>query len=149
MNKDLVRFESYLTKSDTCWLWKGGKDIKGYGIFFYNGKASFAHRISLLLYNKIKNFTPGLQVLHSCRNKDCVNPDHLKEGTKEENAQDKVRDGTDLRGERCHFSKLNWTKVDEIRKKANQSTRANLAQEFGVSQSTIGLIINNKSWIKI
>ena len=141
---DLTRFLSYIEKKGDCWWWKGGKDIKGYGVFWYKGKTQFAHRISLLLHNKVKDFKEGLQVLHSCRTTSCVNPDHLSEGTREQNSADKHRDGTSLVGERCHFSKLTWEKVKEIR--AKTTSRKELAEEYGVSLATISSIINNKSW---
>jgi hypothetical protein len=144
--KDLTRFLTYVDKRPaSCWLWIGGKDIKGYGIFWYKGKTQFAHRVSLLLHDKVKEFNSAKHVLHSCRNTGCVNPEHLREGTREENSADKVKDGTSLRGERCHFSKLNWQKVAEIRK-SNESTEK-LATLYSVSKSTIRSIINNKSWI--
>jgi DNA-binding XRE family transcriptional regulator len=147
-DKALSRFLSYLEKKeDGCWVWKGGKDIKGYGIFWYKGKAQFAHRVSLLLHNKVKEFNPDMQILHSCRETGCVNPDHLSEGTRKQNSADKHRDGTALVGEKCHFSKLTWEKVRDIRKKFNTSRKA-LAEEYSVSPTTIGLIINRKSWIE-
>ena len=144
--KDLDRFLSYVDKRpDNCWWWIGGKDIKGYGIFWLKGKTQFAHRVSLLLHNRIKQFNSKLHVLHSCRNTGCVNPDHLREGTREENSADKIRDGTSLRGERCHFSKLNWSSVSEIRK--SDLTIDKLALIHNVSKSTIRAVINGKTWI--
>ena len=109
VNPDITRFQKYVEKGEgECHRWKGGKDIKGYGIFFFKGKTWFAHRASLILYDRIKSLNPALQIRHSCKNKDCVNPDHLSEGTREENCADKRRDGTNLSGDKCHFSKLNW-----------------------------------------
>ena len=151
VNPDVKRFQSYIEKqTDTdCWIWKGGKDIKSYGIFFYKGSPRFAHRVSLILFGRIKSLTPGLHVLHSCRNKDCVNPDHLREGTATENAADKKRDKTDLSGSRCHFAKLTWDIISIIRKKASDGTKTKqLASEFNVSLTTIRSIINNKTWVQ-
>jgi len=139
------RFEKYINKTDSCWLWTGGKDIKGYGVFFYKRKTQMAHRISLIIYERKTQLTPGLQVLHSCRNTSCVNPDHLREGTYHDNSQDKRRDGTNLTGEKCHFSKLIWTDVNEIRK--SKDTPKEIAKRYEVSTSTIHNILNNKTWI--
>jgi len=147
MNQDIERFERYIQKTDECWLWTGGRDIKDYGIFFYKGKAQFAHRVSLLIYKKVTALTPGLQVRHSCRNTCCVNPAHLSEGTRQQNAADKRRDGTNLSGTRCHFSKLDWEKVSEIRKSVD-TTRKQLAETYGVTASSISSILRNKSWIE-
>lgn len=148
MEQDRQRFEKYLIKTEGCWKWIGGRDIKNYGIFFFKGKTQFAHRVSLLLYNRIKEFTPGLQVRHSCNETSCVNPDHLSEGTRSENAADKVSHGTSLRGTRCHFAKLDWEKISEIRRKSVDGVkRKHLAKEYEVSPGTIGSIILKKSWI--
>jgi DNA-binding transcriptional regulator YiaG len=143
MENDIIRFEKYVSKQD-CWIWTGGKDIKGYGIFFYNKKTSFAHRIALVLYKNI-TLTNGLQVAHSCNNKSCVNPDHLRETTIKDNAKDKIAHGTALRGERCHFAKLNKEKVKEIR--ASLKSSKELATVYNVSNQTIRSIILNKSWL--
>lgn len=148
VNPDITRFQKYVEKGEgECHRWKGGKDIKGYGIFFFKGKTWFAHRASLILYDRIKSLNPALQIRHSCKNKDCVNPDHLSEGTREENCADKRRDGTNLSGDKCHFSKLNWEKVSEIRNKSETTSRKALAQEYKVSLSAISSIINRNSWI--
>lgn len=145
---DKQRFEKYIEKTETCWKWTGGKDIKNYGIFFYKGKTQLAHRTSLLIYERVKRLTPGLQVLHSCRDKSCVNPDHLREGTHTDNCHDKRRDGTNLTGDKCHFSKLSWGDVNEIRKtKYNPYTPKQLATRYEVSISTIHNILNNKTWV--
>jgi hypothetical protein len=149
MEQDRLRFEKYVQKEDKgCWRWTGGSDIKKYGIFFFNGKTAFAHRVALLIYEKIKQLTPGLQVRHSCNETSCVNPEHLSEGTREQNAADKVSHGTSLRGTRCHFAKLDWQKVSEIRRKASEGIkRKKLSEDYGVSPGTIGSILKNKSWI--
>lgn len=67
-----------------CWQWVGAVDVYGYGQ--YNNRAfgtSKAHRIAWLL---IRGPIPdGLTLDHLCRNKVCVNPDHLEPVTAEEN----------------------------------------------------------------
>lgn len=149
MNKDIERFNKYIKKDGDCWLWTGGLDIKGYGIFFYKKRTCFAHRISLILFEKVKELTPGLLVCHSCTHKNCVNPEHLKEGTSKDNSNDKRRDGTLLNGERCHFAKLSWDIVKSIRNDYLTITdKKELATKYNVNKSTIYKIVNNKSWVK-
>ncbi len=59
--------------------------------------------------------------------KDCVNPEHLSEKTKEENnGSDRIRDGTDIGGERNPRSKLCWEAVRRIRQ--SQESRKTLAE---------------------
>ena len=152
LTSDQERFMSYVQKDETsgCWRWTGSKAITGYCNFFYRQTTFLAHRASLLVFERVKELTPGLNVSHSCRNRDCVNPDHLSQKTKSENnGPDKVRDGVDNSGERCHFSKLDWSKVKEIRLKKSQDNTIRLkklSQEYGVSTNCISSVLRCKTW---
>jgi hypothetical protein len=67
-----------------CWNWKASKRF-GYGDFFPCGrrKRVKAHRFS---YEFFKGAVPsGLQLDHLCRNRACVNPDHLEPVSSQEN----------------------------------------------------------------
>lgn len=79
------RFKSKIEKTDTCWLWLGALDKGGYGIFMSSkeGIRFPAHRAS---YEIFKGKIPiGLQLDHLCRNRKCVNPNHLEPVTAREN----------------------------------------------------------------
>lgn len=67
-------FESKILKTEDCWQWQGSMYKNGYGKF---GKAGYmAHRIS---YELIKGTIPKDMFLdHLCRNRSCVNPNHLE-----------------------------------------------------------------------
>lgn len=146
--KDKTRFLLYVEKKDDgCWCWRGSKAISGYCNFFYKGKTWLAHRASLLIFGKTKALTEGLVVSHVCRERSCVNPEHLAEKTvKENNGSDKRRDGTDQSGDRCHFSKLDWEKVKQIRE--SDEPRKDLAAKFGVTVSCVSAIMRNKTWVE-
>jgi hypothetical protein len=146
VTKDQERFLKYVEKDDNgCWRWCGSKAITGYGNFFLNGTVWLAHRASLVVFGRVKQLTPGLQVSHSCGNRDCVSPDHLNEKTpSENNGSDKKKHGKDNSGERCHFSKLDWSKVSEIR--ASDLKVKELSKTYGVSSSCISSILKGKTW---
>lgn len=68
-----------------CWAWKGTIDHDGYGRVYHLGKKVRAHRLSYELL--VGELTPGLVVDHVCRNKACINPDHLELVSQSENVK--------------------------------------------------------------
>lgn len=95
INKDTYRpvpeerFWSKVNKRgpNECWPWNAARNKAGYGIIGWNKKVVEASRIAYILtYGD-----PGkLHVLHSCDNRWCCNPAHLRSGTHQENMQDMV-----------------------------------------------------------
>lgn len=148
------RFWSKVQKTEGCWIWKGGRHAKGYGIVRAKllGENK-AHRAS---YRMVFGDIPdGLHVLHHCDNPPCVRPDHLFLGTNYDNVLDKMAKGrakgAKLPGERHPMAKLTDDKVREIRTKyaAGGICQRELAEQYGVSTSMIGLITIRKNWIHI
>ncbi len=109
---DATRFWSYVEKTDGCWIWKSD-DIRGYGRFFTQGKAVFAHRFSYELANGIK-VPRDRVVMHKCDNPQCVRPDHLEEGSFADNVHDCIAKGRNSRGERHSI----LSKKASVRRKA-------------------------------
>jgi hypothetical protein len=82
-NKTLTRFWSRVEKTSTCWNWTDWIRQDGYGRFFVDGKTKYAHRVA---YELLKGPIPtGLTLDHLCRNRKCVNPDHLEAVTNKAN----------------------------------------------------------------
>ena len=138
----LERFMNFVDKTDDCWYWIGSKNNYGYGKFYLQGKKWLAHR--LMYWHCYGELTEGLVVCHTCRNK-CVNPEHFEEDTQSKNTADKVRDGTDARGEKHGSAKLTAAQVLEIRRRSTEK-QCDLAKEFGVNYGTISAIINRQNW---
>jgi hypothetical protein len=72
----MTRFLSKVNVDGPCWEWVGQLNAQGYGVFSFRRKDESAHR---WLYQQLVATVPdGLELDHLCRNRACVNPDHLE-----------------------------------------------------------------------
>ena len=79
------RFWSKVEKTDTCWLWTGAKNGDGYGSFWFDGGSQLVHRLSW--QNEVNDIPKGLIIDHLCRNRACVNVEHMELVTIQDNNQ--------------------------------------------------------------
>ena len=72
----IERFNNkYQVVPNGCWQWLGVIGRDNYGHLTVNGKEVAAHRFAYEQF--VGMIPPGLQVAHLCKNRSCVNPDHL------------------------------------------------------------------------
>jgi hypothetical protein len=77
------RLERMTAKVDGCIVWIGRLHRSGYADFYVDGKLVMAHRFA---YEQANGPIPeGMQLDHLCRNRRCVNPNHLEPVTSREN----------------------------------------------------------------
>lgn len=75
----------YDIDSNGCWIYNGSSLSSGYGVFYYQSAGLMAHRISYQLL--VGEIPDGLVLDHLCRNKLCINPEHLEPVKQGENAR--------------------------------------------------------------
>lgn len=72
----MERFWNKVKKTETCWLWIGSENGRGYGEIRFGKKKVYAHRWS---YENAKGPIPdGYQIDHLCRVPACIRPAHLE-----------------------------------------------------------------------
>ena len=138
-----------VNKVTGCWEWKKGKNVHGYGLVRFNKKTSLAHRVSYEIHNSV--IPSKMKVLHSCDNPACVNPEHLRVGSHQENMEDMARKGRQgnqiLRPEEVVLIK-GFLKRRSQSKTGRTEYGASkfLSRWFNVSRETITQIISGRNW---
>lgn len=128
-----------------CWPWVGRYDKGGYGKTRYLQKTFRAHRLAYLLnYGDIPQ---GMMVLHSCHNRPCCNPRHLRVADHRTNMRDMVEAGRSSRGEKQSKAKLTTEKVLQIRILCQKGMKqCDVAHKFNISKHTVWDILHEKTW---
>lgn len=142
--------------STECWPWAGYRTRGGYGAIHVGSRSNgtralvYAHRLA---YGFATGPIPaGMCVLHTCDNPPCVNPAHLRLGTKADNTADMVAKGRHRyvphRGEDHPQARLTAPTVRAIRASyaAGGRTLQSLADEYGISLTHSSAIVRRKVW---
>lgn len=119
-----------------CWEWEGNiHKHSGYPMVWYSSRWMRAHRVVYSLL--VKDIPDALCILHTCGNKICVNPKHLRVGTHKENMKDIVDQGK--------AGRISFTTQDEIRKNyaTGKLSQTAIANKYKISQSSVSYIVNN------
>lgn len=145
-NSDIRRFWSKIEikLENECWNWIPKPHKTGYSHFRVKNKIYKGNRIAWIITNgDIPEDKP--YILHSCHNKRCCNPNHLRAGTQQENMDDMYHAKRNNHpGKPGINSKL--TKEQVVNIFSSILSQRELAIKYSVSQSTISEIKCGATW---
>jgi hypothetical protein len=141
------RLAAYTRRTDDCWLWCGTVRPDGYGVIRIDGRTVRAHRVAWYLDH---GSWPLGVLRHTCDTPLCVRPEHLRDGTHQENVGDRVERGRGARGERMGSARLTSHAVLWARRKRLEGwSYEALARYLGVGRETIRRAVRCESWTHI
>lgn len=122
-----------------CQNWNGQINRAGYGVLSWEGQMMRANRVSYLLTHGA--MPDGLIIRHTCDNRACVNPAHLRAGTFRDNSDDTLRHG------RLTQAKLTADIIVDmrLRRDAGETFQA-IADYYGVNVSVAHRAITGASY---
>jgi len=123
----------------------------GYRKEVRKGYRTYAHRWAYCDANSIHpSDIEGKLVLHSCDNRVCVNPDHLRLGTHRDNVSDMDKRGrrnqVNLVGEEHGMSKYPYSLVLKIQEEytGHHGQQKYLANKYGVGHTWVNKVVKGK-----
>jgi hypothetical protein len=130
---------------DACLVWPFSP-AQGYCSVWFNGRTHRAHRLVCTWAHGDAPFADA-EAAHSCGEKRCVNPHHLRWATRVENEHDKFDHGTANVGQRHGMAKLTARQVAEIRElRAAGHSRADVSARFGIGPEYVTAITGHRIW---
>lgn len=136
--KDRLLANSIPEPMSGCWLWLSQRDGGGYPFMCVEGrgrtrKFKKAHRLS---YEEFVGKIPaGLDLDHLCRNRACINPQHLEPVTRAVNVQ------------RGLLAKRSPETIEQVRELARSGMKQReIMQKFNLPQSTTSHIMRGETW---
>lgn len=102
--KERILYHSIPEPNSGCWLWLGRIKSNGYGTIGIKKddewRTAHAHRISYEIF--VGRIPDGLDLDHKCRQRCCINPDHLEPVTRSENLKRSPFMGRDRQRQKTH-----------------------------------------------
>lgn len=133
-------------EGDSCLRWPFSIGDSGYGRLF-SGCRNYRIASSVLCEMAHgERPSPTHEAAHSCGNRACVSPQHLRWATPQENSDDKDIHGTKPLGRRSGKAKLTENDILAIRAAEGVAPSSELAGRYGVHSNTIRVIQRGLRW---
>jgi len=150
------RFASFVSPCPVtgCWWWTGRLGPDGYGRLSWGDDPSRmsvgAHRYAFFGGDTTaaKSGHSGAVVMHSCDQRTCVNPAHLRLGTTVENNADRHRKKRDAMGEAHGSAKLTTLTAETllVAYATGVFSARELARWWGVTDGAVRMLVKGKTW---
>lgn len=153
MRFNLDNLLSRAVKTDGgCMEMKASNKV-GYAQVWDGEKLVYAHRlVAQLAHGEPED---GEMAIHSCDNRCCINPEHLRWGTAKDNAQDAVArkrliGRNHVRGQKHPSTPLTVADVTMIRNMRTEGmVYREIAQRYGISLQAVAAICTHKTWKEV
>lgn len=135
-------------QGDDCLLWPYSKANYGYGEVRFGGRKGRKRLVHRVICELTRGPPPSGKndAAHSCGNRLCCNPRHLRWASRTENVADSRLHGTISRGERNGHARVTESDVRLIRALRGKATQQEIAKRFGVSRAAVSAIQRRSSW---
>lgn len=123
----------YVVDERGCWVWQRAKASAGYGLMPVGEGIDYAHRV---YYRNARGQIPeGMHLDHLCRNRACVNPDHLEPVPPHINSHRGIK------------TRLTAAIVVDIRTRVSQGERTEpICKQYGLSFTHVASICKGERW---
>lgn len=130
------------SESNACWLWTASSRGVGYGCIKVDGKVKDAHIVSHEIFTG--PVPKGMVVMHTCDNRLCVNPEHLKIGTYQENHLDAIAKGRLKPWKRTRVEPLTDAEIETIRDDFCRGVSCRvLCTKYKVAPTSLGRLLKD------
>lgn len=123
---------AYVIEANGCWRWVRGTTTTGYGHFHFKGRYYQAHR---LMYTLLRGPVLTVDMDHLCRNRWCVNPDHVEPVSRAEN----VRRGSGARLDAGRVRQIHSLRAQGMSQRA-------IGRRMKVDHSTVCRVLSGQRW---
>jgi hypothetical protein len=131
-----------------CWKSIGTLTSDGYAsVTWQFNKIKYRITVSRLIFFLWHGRYPEPYALHRCDMPQCVNPEHIFEGTAQQNIQDKIKKGRQAKGEQNARHIIKEAEVIQaLELYKNGDSVNNVAEKLKISVRIIRCILSGETW---